>query len=121
MILPYYSDLNPLSTLTTSRHLQFNYIPTGSSNFGERSWYRDFELGFVLTTQNHRLVRYLQQECNDLESYTTLPSPISYSYSYDEQEGGSSCGKQRSVNGLQKKKVDPWYLPWLTKTLRTFL
>ena len=41
----------------------------GSSNFGERSWSRDFELGFFLSTHDPQFARLLQTEYAYLQSF----------------------------------------------------
>jgi phosphatidylserine/phosphatidylglycerophosphate/cardiolipin synthase-like enzyme len=74
----------------------------GSSNFGERSSSRDFELGFVLHTTCPSLSTQLSDECSRIEEHS---SDIS--------------------NGLieftGRAKEAKWYIPILTRCLRTFL
>ena len=41
----------------------------GSSNFSDRSWYRDFELGFLLVTKNKQLQYKLYEEWKHLCEY----------------------------------------------------
>ncbi|CAM9107086.1 unnamed protein product, partial [Ectocarpus fasciculatus] len=44
----------------------------GSSNGGERSWFRDFELGFVVATGNKNLKKSMVSELNQLRNHCTL-------------------------------------------------
>ena len=44
----------------------------GSSNCGERSWTRDFELGFVMVTRNRGLQEELQLECARLQQHSNM-------------------------------------------------
>ena len=74
----------------------------GSSNFGERSCFRDFELGFVLHTNCPKLSTQLSEECSRLEEYSS----------------GMSIGAKEY--SLQRNGAE-WYLPLLTRMLRTFL
>ena len=74
----------------------------GSSNFGERSCFRDFELGFVLHTNCPKLSTQLSEECSRLEEYSSGMSLDAKEYSLQ-------------MNGAE------WYLPLLTRMLRTFL
>ena len=44
----------------------------GSSNGGERSWYRDFELGFLLSTKNVRMKSQLWTELRQIQNHCRL-------------------------------------------------
>jgi hypothetical protein len=74
----------------------------GSSNFGERSCYRDFELGFVLHTTCPSLVSQLSEECARLEDHSN-------EYATSLKEFTSSA------------VTTQWYIKYLTNLLRTFL
>jgi phosphatidylserine/phosphatidylglycerophosphate/cardiolipin synthase-like enzyme len=74
----------------------------GSSNFGERSCYRDFELGFVLHTTCPSLISQLSKECSRLEEHSK-----EYSMSLNEFTSSAVTTK--------------WYIKHLTRLLRTFL
>ena len=80
--------------------LAASYI--GSSNFGERSHFRDFELGFVLHTSSPKLSNQLQEECCRLEEY-------------------SSDAKLSLKEYSSPSKSTEWYIPYLTKMLRSYL
>jgi CDP-diacylglycerol--glycerol-3-phosphate 3-phosphatidyltransferase len=58
---PLQRDAQPISGPVTT------YI--GSSNFSERSWGRDFELGFVLTTRDPSLKGLLRREHANLQAH----------------------------------------------------
>lgn len=74
----------------------------GSSNFGERSCYRDFELGFVLHTTCPSLISQLSEECARLEEHSN-------EYATSLKEFTSSAVTTK------------WYIKYLTNLLRTFL
>ena len=82
------------------RPLAATYI--GSSNLGERSCFRDFELGFVLRTNCPILTKKLSEECSRIEAHSS----------------DLSVGFNEYVEGL---KNATWYTPYLTKLLRSFL
>jgi CDP-diacylglycerol--glycerol-3-phosphate 3-phosphatidyltransferase len=44
----------------------------GSSNGGERSWFRDFELGFFISTRNQQLKDSLRSELQLIQNHCTL-------------------------------------------------
>jgi phosphatidylserine/phosphatidylglycerophosphate/cardiolipin synthase-like enzyme len=74
----------------------------GSSNFGERSSSRDFELGFVLHTTCPSLSSQLSEECSRIEEHSS-----------DISDG--------LIEFTGRAKEAKWYIPILTKCLRTFL
>jgi phosphatidylserine/phosphatidylglycerophosphate/cardiolipin synthase-like enzyme len=106
----YYSDTsnasppiiptNPTATDEHASKTAATYI--GSSNFGERSCYRDFELGFVLHTTCPSLITQLSEECSRLEEH-------SKEYSMSLNEFTSSIVTTK------------WYIKHLTRLLRSFL
>lgn len=57
------TELGGTATAPTSTYI-------GSSNMGHRSWTRDFELGFVLTTHKQKFKDILAKEWEHLSSYT---------------------------------------------------
>ena len=106
LVNPYpYPHLHPANTANPVgsgyfRPLAATYI--GSSNLGERSCFRDFELGFVLRTNCPVLTKQLSEECSRIE----------------EHSSDLSVGLNEYVGGL---KHAPWYTSYLTKLLRSFL
>ena len=74
----------------------------GSSNFGERSCSRDFELGFVLHTTCPSLSSQLSEECSRIEEHSS-----------DVSNG--------LIEFTGRAKEAKWYIPLLTRCLRTFL
>lgn len=58
--------------LPHSDHVAVTYI--GSSNFGARSWARDFELGFIIATNDPVLCDALQRESMNLKNHCRLDS-----------------------------------------------
>jgi hypothetical protein len=100
-----YPHLHPANTANPAgsgyfRPLAATYI--GSSNLGERSCFRDFELGFVLRTNCPVLTKQLSEECSRIE----------------EHSSDLSVGLNEYVGGL---KHATWYTSYLTKLLRSFL
>ena len=76
----------------------------GSSNFGERSYGRDFELGFVLHSNCPLLASKLSEECARLEEHSSAMTMGVKEYSLQAEGAGTD-----------------WYIPLLTKMLRKFL
>jgi CDP-diacylglycerol---glycerol-3-phosphate 3-phosphatidyltransferase len=48
----------------------------GSSNLGARSWERDFELGFLLTTSSPQAVQVLSNEYSQLAAHARADEPV---------------------------------------------
>ena len=76
----------------------------GSSNFSHRSWYRDFELGFLIFTNSQKYGKKLIKEVEHLKSHSKNISISVY---------GSSDNLL-----MKSKKV---FSSFLSRTLRSFL
>ena len=74
----------------------------GSSNFGERSCVRDFELGFVLHTDCPVLTDQLAEECSIFEEHSSDLAVGVVDY----------CAEAKRAH---------WSIPFLTKLLRSYL
>ena len=90
------------NVLSSNIPLVATYI--GSSNFGERSYGRDFELGFVLHSNCPLLANKLSEECARLEEHSSEMTMSVKEYASKAEGKGTE-----------------WYIPILTKMLRTFL
>jgi phosphatidylserine/phosphatidylglycerophosphate/cardiolipin synthase-like enzyme len=76
----------------------------GSSNFSHRSWYRDFELGFLIFTNSQKYGKKLINEVEHLKTYSKNISMSVY---------GSSDNLS-----MKSKKI---FSSFLSRTLRSFL
>jgi CDP-diacylglycerol--glycerol-3-phosphate 3-phosphatidyltransferase len=72
----FYSDPGPSNSI--GKHYPDKVVTyIGSSNMGQRSWQRDFELGFVVHTTDKTLIKQTTDEYRGLKSFVTLlPSTI---------------------------------------------
>ena len=82
----------------------------GSSNLGERSWGRDFELGFLLSTSNPRALEVLSGEYKHLLAHSRNGS------SGGGNGDSAADGAIPRVSETMRKLV-----PALTKICRSFL
>ena len=98
-------DDSVIPTFTT-----FSYI--GSSNFGHRSWQRDFELGFLLFTNNPTIKSKLQQECHKMMSHCHNNSYTSIKY-YKK----SHSHNKKNLFSLSYR----YFIKFVTNSLRSYL
>ena len=116
-----YAAPNPMKLGGTETAPTSTYI--GSSNMGHRSWARDFELGFLLTTQKQNLKDILAKEWEHLSSYTRDRAATT-SVNALLKLGNATCAATVRSTATQAKLPALWKISiarYLSKCLKSFL
>jgi CDP-diacylglycerol--glycerol-3-phosphate 3-phosphatidyltransferase len=70
---------------------QLSYMSyIGSSNFGQRSWQRDFEIGFIVISRENNVCNKLLDECKHLLKYTTTTTTNNNNINNNNNNNNSS-------------------------------
>eukprot|EP01038_Epipyxis_sp_PR26KG_P009042 gene9042-12191_t len=94
----------------------------GSSNFGDRSWTRDFELGFLLNLNNNNMHDYKQlfhQEYINIEKFCKISSISDIHSNYNHNK--SSYSLTNSIKNIKNNIFHSYLLPRIVKLIRSYL
>lgn len=101
----------------------------GSSNFGDRSWTRDFELGFVIATTERPVQDLFRREYSKLQGHCGVGSRVSGVFNASVvnsavKNGGKSGGAMPVVPAHmlpQHTRFQQWVLYAIARVMRSFL